>query len=45
MPETIKWIFFTQVLTGPSVSAAGSIVNTDAYDKFEVELANKHDYQ
>lgn len=38
MPETIKWNFVTQVLQGPSVSAAGSIVNADAYDKFEVEL-------
>ena len=40
MPETIKWNFVTQVLKGPSVSAAGSIVDADAYDKFEVELAD-----
>ena len=40
MPETIKWNFVTQVLKGPSVSAAGSIVEADAYDKFEVELAD-----
>lgn len=40
MAETIKWNFVTQVLQGPSVSAAASIDDVDAYDKFDVELAD-----
>ena len=38
MSETIKWNFVTQVLKGPSVSAAASIDDVDAYDKFEINL-------
>ena len=40
MSETIKWNFVTQVLQGPSVSAAASIDDVDAYDKFEIDLAD-----
>jgi len=40
MSETIKWNFVTQVLKGPSVSAAGSIDEVDAYDKFDIDLAD-----
>jgi len=40
MSETIKWNFVTQVLHGPSVSAAGTIDDVDAYDKFDIELAD-----
>jgi len=40
MAETIKWNFVTQVLKGPSISAAGSIADVDAYDKFAIELAD-----
>ncbi len=38
MSETIRWNFVTQVLKGPSVSAASSIDTVDAYDKFNIEL-------
>lgn len=40
MAETIKWNFVTKVLNGPSVSAAGSIDAVDAYDKFDINLAD-----
>ena len=40
MSETIKWNFVTQVLKGPSVSAAAAIDEIDAYDKFEIALAD-----
>lgn len=40
MSETIKWNFVTQVLKGPSVSAAASIDEIDAYDKFDITLAD-----
>lgn len=40
MSETINWNFVTQVLQGPSVSAAASITDLDAYDKFEIDLAD-----
>jgi hypothetical protein len=40
MSETIKWNFVTQVLHGPSVSAAASIDGVDAYDKFDINLAD-----
>ena len=40
MSETIKWNFVTQVLQGPSVSAAATIDDVDAYDKFDIELAD-----
>ena len=40
MSETIKWNFVTQVLKGPSVSAASSIDAIDAYDKFEIALGD-----
>ena len=40
MSETIKWNFVTQVLNGPSVSAAASIGDVDAYDKFDINLAD-----
>ena len=40
MSETIKWNFVTQVLQGPSVSAAASIDDVDAYDKFDIDLAD-----
>lgn len=40
MSETIKWNFVTQVLKGPSVSAAASIDGVDAYDKFDITLAD-----
>jgi hypothetical protein len=40
MSETIKWNFVTQVLKGPSVSAAASIEKIDAYDKFDIDLAD-----
>lgn len=40
MSETIKWNFVTQVLKGPSVSAAASIDDVDAYDKFDINLAD-----
>lgn len=40
MSETIKWNFVTQVLKGPSVSAASAIDEIDAYDKFEIALAD-----
>lgn len=40
MAETIKWNFVTRVLNGPSVSAAGSIDTVDAYDKFDISLAD-----
>jgi len=40
MSETIKWNFVTQVLHGPSVSAAATIDDVDAYDKFDIELAD-----
>lgn len=40
MSETINWNFVTQVLQGPSVSAAASINDVDAYDKFEIDLAD-----
>ena len=40
MSETIKWNFVTQVLKGPSVSAAASIDEIDAYDKFDINLAD-----
>lgn len=36
MAESIKWNFVTQVLQGPSVSAADTIDDVDAYDKFDV---------
>jgi hypothetical protein len=38
MSETIKWNFVTQVMKGPSVSAAAGIDDVDAYDKFDIEL-------
>lgn len=38
MSETIKWNFVTQVMKGPSVSAAASIDDVDAYDKFDITL-------
>lgn len=40
MSETIKWNFVTQVIKGPSVSAAAAIDEIDAYDKFEIALAD-----
>lgn len=40
MSETIKWNFVTQVLKGPSVSAASSIDAVDAYDKFEIAVGD-----
>ena len=40
MSETIQWNFVTQVLQGPSVSAAASIKQIDAYDKFDIDLAD-----
>jgi hypothetical protein len=40
MSETIKWNFVTKVLKGPSVSAAASIDEVDAYDKFDISLAD-----
>lgn len=40
MSETIKWNFVTQVLQGPGVSAADSITDVDAYDKFDISLAD-----
>jgi hypothetical protein len=40
MSETIKWNFVTQVLKGPSISAASSIEGVDAYDKFDISLAD-----
>ncbi len=40
MSETIRWNFVTQVLKGPSVSAASSIDTVDAYDKFNIELVD-----
>jgi hypothetical protein len=40
MSETIKWNFVTQVLQGPSVSGAASIDDVDAYDKFDIEIAD-----
>lgn len=40
MSETIKWNFVTQVLMGPSVSAASTIDEIDAYDKFEIVLGD-----
>ena len=40
MSETIRWNFVTQVLKGPSVSAAASIDTVDAYDKFDIDLAD-----
>lgn len=40
MSETIKWNFVTKVLNGPSVSAADSIEDVDAYDKFDISLAD-----
>jgi hypothetical protein len=40
MSETIKWNFVTQVLKGPSISAAASIAGIDAYDKFDISLAD-----
>ncbi len=40
MAETIKWNFVTQVLHGPSVSAAGSFDEVNAYDKFNIEIAD-----
>ncbi len=40
MSETIRWNFVTQVLKGPSVSAASSIDTVDAYDKFNIQLAD-----
>jgi hypothetical protein len=40
MPEKIKWNFATQVSGGPSVSAAASINDVDAYDKFDISLAD-----
>jgi hypothetical protein len=39
MPETIKWNIVTQVLSGPSVSAAASM-DVDAYDKFDITIAD-----
>jgi len=40
MSETIKWNFVIQVLQGPSVSAAASIKDADAYDKFDISIAD-----
>ena len=40
MSETIKWNFVTKVLKGPSVSAAGSFDEVDAYDKLDINLAD-----
>ena len=40
MSETINWNFVTQVLQGPSVSAAASINDVDAYDKFDITIAD-----
>lgn len=40
MAETIRWNFVAHVLQGPSVSAAGSIDEVDAYDKFDIDLAD-----
>ena len=40
MSETIKWNFVTQVLQGPSVSGAANIDDVDAYDKFDIDLAD-----
>ena len=40
MSETIKWNFVAQVLKGPSISGAASIDDIDAYDKFEINLAD-----
>lgn len=40
MSETIKWNFVTQVMKGPSISAAASIDEVDAYDKFDIALAD-----
>jgi hypothetical protein len=40
MSETIKWNFVAQVLQGPSVSGSASIDNVDAYDKFDINLAD-----
>jgi hypothetical protein len=38
MAESIKWNFVTQVLQGPSVSAADTINGVDAYDKFDITI-------
>ena len=40
MSETIKWNFVIQVLQGPSVSAAATIKDVDAYDKFDISIAD-----
>lgn len=40
MPETINWNFVIKVLQGPSVSASASIDEIDAYDKFDINLAD-----
>ena len=40
MSETINWNFVTKVLHGPSVSANDSITDVDAYDKFDIDLAD-----
>ena len=40
MSETINWNFVIQVLQGPGISAAASITDVDAYDKFDISLAD-----
>lgn len=40
MPETINWNFVIKVLQGPSISASASIDEIDAYDKFDINLAD-----
>jgi hypothetical protein len=40
MSERIKWNFATQVSEGPTVSAAATINDVDAYDKFDISLAD-----
>lgn len=38
MSERIKWNFATQVSGGPTVSAAATISDVDAYNKFDISL-------
>ncbi|MBU1059862.1 MAG: hypothetical protein KJ804_16255 [Proteobacteria bacterium] len=40
MPETINWNFVIKVLQGPSISASARIDAIDAYDKFDINLAD-----